>query len=205
MKTLFTALFLTTFLIIADAQKMRSDIFNDDEVVFFGIDYSNAKMIGKENFPDIVILKEYYFEKWNSMMFEQRDKFNIKKYYDKDVIEYDFGVVTERNAAISLDDIVIERNYEIEKEQLMNMISQYDSERQKEGLGMVFIVESLNKPEEAAFVWLTFFDISTKKILMARRMKGSPGGFGRRNYWIRPFYNIMKQSDKLWRKWSQEY
>lgn len=204
MKTLCTTLLLCTFLITADAQKTRSDIFNDDEIVFFGIDYSNAKMIGRETFPNIDILQEYYFEKWNSILFSERDKYNIKKYYDKSIIEYDYGIVTKRNATISLDSIVIERSYAIEKEQLIDMISQYDSERQKEGLGMVFIVESLNKPEEAAFVWLTFFDISTKKILMARRMKGAPGGFGRRNYWIRPFYNIMKQSDKLWRKWERE-
>lgn len=204
MKTAFTTLFFCSFLMIVNAQKTRSDIFNDDEIVFFGIDYSNAKMIGRESFPDIEVLTDYYFEKWNSLLFDERDKYNIKKYYDKNIVEYDYGIVTERNATVSLDDLVIERSYSIDKQQLMDIISQYDSERQKEGLGMVFIVESLNKPEEAAFVWLTFFDISTKKILMARRMKGAPGGFGRRNYWIRPFYNIMKQSDKLWKKWARE-
>jgi hypothetical protein len=203
MKTLLTTLLLCTFLITADAQKTRSNIFNDDEIVFFGIDYSNAKIIGRETFPDIDILQTYYFEKWNSMLFSERSKYNIKKYYNKNIVEYDYGIVTERNAAVRLDSIVIERSYAIEKEQLIDIISQYDSERQKEGLGMVFIVESLSKSEEAAFVWLTFFDISTKKILMARRMKGAPGGFGHRNYWIRPFYNIMKQSNKLWRKWER--
>lgn len=203
MKTLLLTVLMGFVFTTAEAQKTKDNIFSDDDLVFFGLDFSHARMIGSAGFNDPYAIKNTYFHKWNRLLYAEKEKYNLEKYYRKSNVEYDFSVVDVRNDKVDEDEMVIDKSYKIEKETLTNIISEYDSEDTKKGLGVVYIIESFNKTEGAGFIWVTFFDIQTKKILMARRMKGNARGFGFRNFWAAPFYDILKQTDRLWKTWKK--
>ena len=204
LKTCLLTLFTCLFFVAANAQKTRSDIFSDDQMVFFGLDFSEAKMIGSLGFtnPDDIVERIIY--NWNRLTFNERDKYDLKKGFQKTGVDYDFSVVDKRNETINPRELVIDEAYQIEKEQLLDIISQYESEKNQEGLGLVFVVESFNKSEDLGYMWVTFFDIETKKVLMARRMNGKTGGFGLRNYWARTVLNVINKSAKAMKRWEKE-
>ena len=63
-----------------------------------------------------------------------------------------------------------------------------------EGLGLVYVVEALNKTEEKAVVHVVFFDVASKEILWTKEYTEKPRGFGFRNYWAGAFYKTMDVS-----------
>jgi len=52
-------------------------------------------------------------------------------------------------------------------------------------------METLNKFEQNAVMWVAVFDISNGQIHHLKRYTGKAGGFGFRNYWARPYYNVI--------------
>jgi hypothetical protein len=51
------------------------------------------------------------------------------------------------------------------------MISGYKVHK-TEGIGLVFIIDSFDKSTEKAKVWVTFFDIASKKVLLTEQVTG---------------------------------
>ena len=48
--------------------------------------------------------------------------------------------------------------------------------------------------------------METKEVLVQERLMGEPGGFGLRNYWVRPIYNIIRDIEKKQYKiWKSKY
>lgn len=204
MKTFLLTLLLAMIFTPSEAQKTRSDIFEDDEVTFLGLDFSEAQMIGSLGFTDPYEIKNSYFYKWNRLLFAEKDKYNVSRFYRKSEVNYNFDVVDARNDKVDEDALVIDKSYKIDEDKLKSIVGAYNSKDPSEGLGLVYIVESFNKTDASAFVWVTFFDIKTNKILMARRMRGKARGFGFRNYWAGAIYDIMKQSEKMMSRWKNE-
>jgi hypothetical protein len=60
-------------------------------------------------------------------------------------------------------------------------------------VGAVFVMETLNKLEGQASMWLAIFNISSGEILYMNKYNGDVGGFGFRNYWARTYYNVISK------------
>ncbi|MEI6311481.1 MAG: hypothetical protein WCP57_04385 [Bacteroidota bacterium] len=56
---------------------------NNDAVVWFGVDFTQARLIGYEGFTDVQKIKDYYFNEWNNVIVTESDKYNIGKYFQK--------------------------------------------------------------------------------------------------------------------------
>jgi hypothetical protein len=81
----------------------------------------------------------------------------------------------------------------------------YTKGNKKEGLGLSFIIESFDKPNARASLWVVFFDIESKKILLSKHCVGKPVGFGIRNYWAGAIRHIMNEIRYCkYRKWNKE-
>ncbi len=103
------------------------------------------------------------------------------------------------------DELVINTDYSLGEDEVKKIISEYDITG-KEGIGLVFIMESFNKNKELGYIWVTFFDLETKEVLLSNKMSGKPGGFGIRNYWAKSYYNVMKSIEKKkWKAWKAQY
>ena len=61
---------------------------------------------------------------------------------------------------------------------------------------MVFIIESFNKTSEEGSLYIVFFDIATKKVLLFDKAIGKPSGIGFRNYWAGAIANVLKKTKK---------
>lgn len=181
-----------------NAQYKTSDVFEVNEITWYGLDFSNVRLIGAIGFKNPEKIKNYYFDVWNSLILAEAGKYNLAKFFQKESINNYLDIVKERNTLPDSDELVIEIEHSFGAEKVRQIISEYDSGN-KDGIGLVFIVESLNKHEEKAFTWVTFFDIQSEQVLLTQRFDGKARGFGFRNYWAGAYHKIMKSAYKLMR------
>ncbi|MBL7931607.1 MAG: hypothetical protein JNL60_06890 [Bacteroidia bacterium] len=90
------------------------------------------------------------------------------------------------------------------KDKLPTMVKAYPEGDKKEGLGLVFIVESFDKSYHRGNYWIVFFDIQSRKILFSDYCSGSPSGFGLRNYWAGSLKHVLAEIQilryNMWKK-----
>lgn len=71
------------------------------------------------------------------------------------------------------------------------------------GTGLHFVVDGMSKAEKAASVYVTYIDMDMKKVLLTAQLVGKAGGFGLRNFWAKPFEEILKQIEKSkYKEWK---
>lgn len=174
-------------------QKTMNDFLEENcDVVWFGLDFTQAKMIGESGFSDPIAIKEEYFRKWNHLMISEGDKYDWRKALLTADLKYDYEVVNVVNDQVNVKSLVINRSYSIGQEEISRAVQRYAIEHFDDGIGVVVVVESFDKIKEQAFGYLTFFDIQSKKVLYQHKLIGDAGGFGFRNYWAGAIYNWTK-------------
>ncbi len=184
------------------AQKTQSDVFNTNDVVFYGLDFSKARFIGTEGFKNPPLLKNSFFNSWNHLLVNERDKYSIEEFFGKTNVEYDISAVEERNQTPKVEDLVINKSYTLPQSETAAMVKALKTD-QKEGIGLVFIVESYSKFAENGTMYVTFFDIANKEILLQKKMSGKAGGFGFRNYWSATVFSVLKECKKAYPRWMK--
>lgn len=201
---LIAGIFLV-FSFVSKGQHTTADVFKVDNITWYGLDFSNIKLIGSEGFTDPHAIQNRFFSSWNNLFISEPEKYNLAETFSKSSVENDLSIVTERNTLPDPDKLVIEENYSFGEDEVKKIISEYDITG-KEGIGLVFIMESFNKTKELGYMWVSFFDIETKEVLLSKKMNGKVGGFGIRNYWAKSFYNVMKRiGKKEWKAWKAQY
>jgi len=166
------------------------------KVVFYGVDFSQARFIGKEGFTDPPELQENFLPKWNHLIINEEEKYDVKKALNKSNLEYYFDVVTERNAAVDPEVLVTNSNHSISKEDVTKVVAGLGSEAHTSGLGAVIVVESFDKRSDIGTMWLTTFDIATLTVKKTQRMSAKARGFGIRNYWARTIFEVLEDAQK---------
>ncbi len=198
---LFIVAFAFSF--AAQSQYTKADVFKVSEITFYGLDFSNVRLVGSEGFTDPYAIKNQFFKSWNNLFIAEPDKYNLAEVFGKSNVTINLDIVTERNEMPDPGELVIDEPYSFGEEVVSDIIAEYDTG--EEGIGLVFIIESFNKIDEMGYMWVTFFDMSTGEVLFAKHMAGDAGGFGLRNYWAKSYYNVMKDiGKKQWKVWMNE-
>ena len=70
-------LIILSFLVVKSVSFSQSTT----DVVWFGIDFTQARLVGSEGFTDVQKIKDYYFNEWNNVVVTESDKYNIQKYF----------------------------------------------------------------------------------------------------------------------------
>ncbi len=196
---------LVCFLMVGNTfgQNMnKSEI--SDTLVWFGLDFSHAKLVGTSiDFSDVHKITSYYFERMNEVMVTENEKYDFKKAYHVQNVEYNIKPAIERSRQNNSPDILTLKNPQPLTKANVKAIIKDCSFNSSSKTGLIYIVESLNKLEKKATVLVVFFDIKTKKILFSERMSGAPSGFGFRNYWLGAFYHVLKKSSKSYKEWAK--
>lgn len=201
---LIAGIFLV-FSFVSKGQYTPADVFKVDNITWYGLDFSNIKLIGSEGFTDPYAVKNQFFDSWNNLIITETDKYDLAGFFHKSFVENDLSIVQERNMLPDPDELVINTDYSLGEDEVKKIISEYDI-TDKEGIGLVFIMESFNKTDEKGYMWVSFFDIETKEVLLSNKMSGKVGGFGIRNYWAKSFYSVMKSIEKKkWKAWKAQY
>ena len=196
------------------AQNTAKDVFIKDEIVWFGLDFSKARLIGQFDQGAGAApatggdIKNKYVSGWNGVVVNETEKYDLKKTFRKTNVFKDLSVVDKSNAKIDPDNIITYNDYKFTNADAVieEIIKGYEKGEKAEGIGVVFIVEYFSKGEKDASVYVTFFDIASKKVLFREHMIGKAGGFGLRNYWAKCFLEILKQIDSsTYKAWKKNY
>ena len=68
-------------------------------------------------------------------------------------------------------------------------------------------MEGMSKSKKGASMWVTFVDVTSKKILFTERVEGEGGmAFGFRNYWAVPIRDVIEDiKKKKYAEWKSKY
>jgi hypothetical protein len=176
-------------------------------IIWHGVDFSQVKLngdLGTVSPEELIPL----FYKINLVIVDESFKYDFTSALQR-YVPYDLGCINAINAAMDVENSLSHAHSfdkgRITPELIAEHVKQYDME-QKEGIGLVFIMESLDKPTETGTMWVTFFDPADGKVILTERMSGLAGGFGFRNHWARTVYNVINEI-KIWRyeEWKRRY
>jgi hypothetical protein len=212
MKKIFLFLFLLHASFAVQAQTAK-DIFTTSNYTYtwLGIDYSHVKLIGDfSQFQEAggvspARLKNTYFPAWNNLVLNERTKYDIGLALRKENIQYDITEVTTKNAEAPLQELEAINAPFYSDEKIQEFVNGY-SFAAKNGIGILFIAESLSKSSEEAYYHVALINLSTKQVLIQDRIKGQPSGIGLRNYWASTVYRVMKTIEKTqYKNWKSKY
>lgn len=178
------------FLLCISAKVFAQDISSVAQVNFYGVDFSAASFYGlgesnqtiKSGLCDI-----------NSLFIREQDKYSIEKYFNKSLDNYCLKSTDADNEAMNVEAMITESkdSLKMSRKQIEIIVGNLSCGENK-GTGLVFIAESLDKPNKQASYHVVFFNEDTKEIIYSKNVVAKAGGFGFRNYWGSTIYKIMK-------------
>ena len=190
------------------AQNTMADLFSGKaKVVFLGLDFTQAKYIGRVGFTDPVAIQNQHMVSWNTLIEAEPKKFSLQKPLKLRDDQYVSKVedMIKFNKSVDVTGNITDDEYTITEDKVKKSVAKY-SLSEKDGIGVVYVVESLNKTAEKMYAWVTFIDLSTKKVLSTQRVEGDARGFGFRNYWAGAVYKINENiGSKYYKQWSKPY
>lgn len=164
---------------------------SEGELVWFGLDYTQVKFIGaSDQFSDIPKIRNQYFRSWNELIMIEKDKYDLMTAFSVNKIYYQMENTIMRSQERSMDGIVQTDSYSISEEQVKSVV-RLNTDPSVNKVGAIFVMETLNKLEGQASMWLAVFNIASGEILYMNKYSGAVGGFGFRNYWARSYYNVI--------------
>ncbi len=192
-------IFITLILFTGTNYSQSNKAYCAQKITWFGLDYSVAYFTDDRAFPDPYKLRDKLFNEWNELVFKEHKKFDIGKTFNKEDVIYSTSYINNCNKNIDIFNHI--GNYRFHQrffsnDSIQEIINTYNTPTNTDGVGLVFIVESLNKPQREAVYWVTFFDIKTKEVLLTERIIGIPSGAGMRNYWANSFYNALINAER---------
>jgi len=188
---------LAAFLAAATTFGQKADIANAQSWTWLGIDYTHCYFITSMDFIDADDLLSKT-KAWNNLVYTEREKY-IEKALEGKNVTFSADMIKDMNMEIDMESRITndESLYKhLDPTQAEQIVSNYKIPDDLSGVGLVFIAESYSKPEEAGAYYVTFIDLSTKKVLSTERMTGKAKGFGLRNYWAYTFYKVLQEIGK---------
>ena len=195
--------FLYLLLFISSFAFSQQSALKSKTLTWFGLDYSNANFIGSKDFNDSRTIKYTLFEQWNSVIISETEKYNFKKFYQKENINYFIDVIIDRNENTNVER-AISNNYaksmHLTKDTIQTIIDSYNIPNGMKGLGLVYIVESYNKFSNIGFYYVVFFNISNREVIYTERFDGKAKGVGLKNHWANTVIYVLKKSSEKYKK-----
>ena len=175
-----------------------------DTLVWCGLDYSMVKMIGTADFKQPDQIFPAAFESWNALfmkeMLPQLEKMAKSSGSDLKAVE-------SRNEKASPNQIEREdgtrdemvKATHITEADIADIVRSYNLKHDK-GLGLVFVMDRLVKAQQTGCLYVVFFDIASRKVVVSERVCADAGGMGFRNYWFRPVKTAVDKLPKMYRQ-----
>jgi hypothetical protein len=185
--------------LILNAQSAEK-VFGSPTIVYYGIDFTKAKMIGLGDESPHKIRDEY-FKAWNEITIDM----DLAKTFQKNSVAKDPNGISKLNFARETETLKSDKEIEFAKESIADMVKQMPVGQKKVGVGLVFIVQSFNKTAEAATVHVVFFDIADRTVLWQKKMTGKPSGGTAKSAWATALKDIFSQIEKKeYKAWKKE-
>jgi hypothetical protein len=186
------------------------DVFSSKEtpMLYLGIDFTKAKLIGDET-TSTSDIRDREFLAINGLVVEEPKKFKLDAAFRKNNIDHDLSLVEKRNEKINADQIKSSSSadfHRLKPEDINALVAGFDF-GDKKGIGILFVMEGMDKMGKAAAIWVTLIDMRGKKVLLTDRVEGKTGmSFGFRNFWATAVHSVIENIDKKkYKEWQQKY
>lgn len=211
-RTVKASFFMSFIFIILLAQPVAAqtlkDFFNSDATtaLYLGIDFTKTKLIDDLT-TDETDIRDHQFAAINEAAATDSKKTSLAGAFHKKTLDHDLGLVTKRNMKIDPAQIKSTNTsdfHRLKEDDINTLVKGFDF-GDKKGLGILFVMEAMSKTSKSAAIWVTFIDMTTKKVLYTERMEEKTGmGFGFKNYWAIPVKRLLDDIDgdkfKEWKK-----
>lgn len=184
------------FLKPASAQT-KAEIFDKKTpVTWLGMDFSQMKFIGSEEaYKKEVINAEFvgkYIPLWENFFLKEPKKYNPARAVHRDTVHFAMNVTEKVNSALTKNFFDTDPGHfkTLTEKDIDAIIKNYDFLGNK-GIGMLLIVEGMDKGRAQGGAWVTFVDMDKKTVLYTVFRTGNSRGFGFRNYWAHPWPVIL--------------
>jgi hypothetical protein len=204
------ALFLLWVLTINVNAQTKSDIFGDSNlpVTWLGLDFGQVSYIGDPGTMGVTEMKSF-LNKINLLTINEPKKYDIKGTFRKKNVDNNLSLTQEINESVNPDKLIVSGSDEekLNESTIKSIIeNKYKFDNSEKGVGLVMIMESLNKTSELASIWVTFINMDSRELIFTERLTGKAVGFGFRNYWAGAVYSVLKEIDSHnYKVWQKEY
>jgi len=120
------------------------------------------------------------------------DKYNWGKALKTPALKYDFLPVAHKHAFVDPTTMVVDSAFSLIQQDVSDAVNTLATKDHPDGIGVMIVIETLDKPAVKATGFIVFFDLASKGILHLQRVSGVPIGFGFRNYWAASFHDMME-------------
>lgn len=190
---------------LAGARVSRAeDAASSDALVWCGLDYSMVKMIGTADFRQPDRIFPGLLADWNALFIKEMIP-QLEKMARS--VKSDPGAVTAGNEKASPKQIEREDGTANEKVKpthitetdIARIVKSYKMKNES-GVGLVFIMDRLVKAQETGCLYVVYFDVATRKVLLSERVVAAAGGAGFRNYWFKPIKTAVNGLPKQYKQ-----
>lgn len=199
MKNLFLVLLVIVSALRLPAQD-AGKIFGSSTVIWYGIDFTKAKVLGfGDESPHKI--RDEYFKAWNDVTID----IDLAKVFQKDAAYKDPNGISKMNIARETADINTGEEVELSPEVIAEMVKQTPAGQKKVGLALVFIAQCFNKTTGTATVQVAFFDVATRKVLLLKKLTGKASGGNNKSAFTAALKDIFQQIEKKeYKAWKKE-
>ena len=199
MKNALTLLLIVFSLGALNAQD-ASKVFSSPTLVWYGLDFTMAKIIGmKDESPHKV--RDEYFKPWCDAVNNETD---MPKVFQKKAVIRDPLGVFKANLARETESMATDDDKDLNPASIADRVKGISVGQKKEGLAVVVIVQSFNKTAQEASAWVVFFDIATHNVLLSKKVTGKPSGGNTKAAWAGALKDIFSKIEKkeysTWKK-----
>ena len=167
-------------------------------VVFLGLDFTHARFVGKSKFNSRKSMKDVLITPLNYLLGAERKKYDLagSMHFPESQYTLDAEYLIRLNDIETDEQLFYDTDTILTDKDLQQAVHDYELTRNS-GMGISLIVENLNGNKEIGSFWVTFFDLSTKKIIIAENIKGKAGGAGLRNYWAHAVFDVIQDMESV--------
>ena len=178
-------------------------------LTFMGVDFSNAKYYGDAMTVNTAEMKGL-FTRIDELLEKEADKYDLQKALHRTgATKYALSYAESVNQKIDPGTIVVADGTApraaFTMKNVEELISHYTYPAGNSGVGLVFVVEKIDKKLESEVFWAVFVDLASKKVLYTEKMGGTGAGFGFRNHWAAPLYSGIKLMKSNYGDWKKKY
>ena len=184
------------FSLATNAQNTKK-VFGTPIIGWYGLDFTKAKMVGWTESPHQI--RDEFFPAWNASL----QDVPFAQVFQKTGAYKELNGINKANLARETDDLV-GKDADIKNETIAEMVKELSTGQKKDGLGVVFIVQSFDKTAELATVYVTFFDIATHNVCLVKKLTGKSAKGNPKTGWTAAVKDILNKIQKsefsAWKK-----
>jgi hypothetical protein len=187
------------------------DLFNNPDLtpVFLGCEWTQVKVINDPGArPGLLVGKT--FQDINDLLLKESvKKYDVKGAFHQNSMLNETASVNQRISMIDSTKIMSTNEADatrLKAEDIQTVVSGINPRGNNKGLGIVFVIEALDKGNKEVALWCTVVDLSNMKVLMTQRVVGKTGyAFGERNYWAGGIHSCIEKIGDNFKSWKKQY